>query len=113
MDKGTFKITDTVTEVEFRGHEYMVPPGIEGVANLVINIPRSSRGSRGGARVGENGNTTDCLFEVRCSLRLRIDMPIERCVVSLSFLGNALNKYLQRTCHNHNSAGHSPSFGRT
>ncbi|KAG1896857.1 uncharacterized protein F5891DRAFT_1051327 [Suillus fuscotomentosus] len=76
VDNDTFKITDTVTEVEFRSHEYMVPPGIEGVANLVINIPRSSRGSRGGARVGENGNTTDCLFEVRCSLRLRIDMPI-------------------------------------
>lgn len=76
VDKEAFKITETVTEVEFRGHEYMVPPGIEGVANLVINIPRSSRGSRGGARVGENGNTTDCLFEVCCSLRLRINMPI-------------------------------------
>ncbi|KAG1779047.1 hypothetical protein EV702DRAFT_1089712 [Suillus placidus] len=76
VDKEAFKITDTVTEVEFRGHEYMVPPGIEGVANLVINIPRSSRGSRGGARVGENGNTTDCLFEVCCSLRLQINMPI-------------------------------------
>lgn len=76
VDKETFKIIDTVTEVEFRGHEYMVPPGIEGVANLVINIPRSSRGSRGGARIGENGNTTDCLFEVLCSLKLRVDMPI-------------------------------------
>lgn len=76
VDNEALKITDTVTEVEFRGHEYMVPPGIEGVANLVINIPRSSRGSRGGARVGENGNITDCLFEVCCSLRLRVDMPI-------------------------------------
>lgn len=76
VDKEEFKLIETVTEVEFRGHEYMVPPGIEGVANLVINIPRSSRGSRGGARVGENGNTTDCLFEVCCSLKLRIDMPI-------------------------------------
>lgn len=75
-DKDAFKITDIVTEVEFRGHEYMVPPDIEGIANLVINIPRSSRGSRGGARVGEDANTTDCLFEVLCSLRLRIDMPI-------------------------------------
>jgi hypothetical protein len=24
---------------------------------------------------------TDCLFEVLCSLRLRVDMPIGRCVV--------------------------------
>ncbi|KAG0695129.1 hypothetical protein DFH29DRAFT_956795 [Suillus ampliporus] len=72
VDKGALKISDTVTEVEFRGHEYMVPPGIEGVANLVVNIPRSSCGSRGGARVGEDGNITDCLFEVRCSLRLRV-----------------------------------------
>lgn len=76
VDKDAFTITDTVTEVEFRSHEYMVPPGIEGIANLVINIPRSSRGSRGDARVGENGKTTDCLFEVCCSLKLRIDMPI-------------------------------------
>lgn len=76
VDEDAFKITDTVTEVEFRGHEYMVPPGIEGIANLVINIPRSSRGSRGGARIGEDGNMTDCLFEVLCSLRLRVDMPI-------------------------------------
>jgi hypothetical protein len=92
VDKEASKITETVTEVEFRGHEYMVPPGIEGVANLVINIPRSSRGSRGGARVGENGNTTDCLFEVCCSLRLRINMPIGRCVVSLSFVGQRFDK---------------------
>ncbi|KAG2145339.1 uncharacterized protein EDB93DRAFT_1288354 [Suillus bovinus] len=76
VDKDMFKITDTVTEVEFRGHEYMVPPGVEGVANLVINIPLSSRGSHGGARVSEVGTTTDCLFEVCCNLRLRIDMPI-------------------------------------
>ncbi|KAG1738398.1 uncharacterized protein EDB91DRAFT_458143 [Suillus paluster] len=76
VDKEELKITDAITEVDFRGHEYMVPPGIEGVANLVIDIPRSSRGSRGGARVGENGNISDCLFEVCCSLRLRVDMPI-------------------------------------
>ena len=84
-DKEALNTTDTVTEVEFRGHEYMVPPGIEGVANLVINIPRSSRGSRGGSRVDENGKMIDCLFEVRCSLKLQVDMPIERCVVSSSF----------------------------
>ncbi|KAG2123440.1 hypothetical protein DEU56DRAFT_924392 [Suillus clintonianus] len=47
------KFTDTVTEVGFRGQEYMVPPGIEGVANLVINIPRSSRGSHGGACISK------------------------------------------------------------
>lgn len=74
-------MTDIVTEVEFRDHEYMVPPGVEGVANLVINIPRSSRGSRGGARVGENGKISDGLFEVCCSLRLQVDMPVGRCVM--------------------------------
>ncbi|OAX32510.1 hypothetical protein K503DRAFT_870119 [Rhizopogon vinicolor AM-OR11-026] len=76
VDKKALNITDTVTEVEFRGHEYKVPPGIEGVANLVINIPRSSRGSRGGARLGENGEMTNGLFEVCCSLRLQVDMPV-------------------------------------
>ncbi|KAG2369054.1 hypothetical protein BDR07DRAFT_1389440 [Suillus spraguei] len=69
VDKDAFTITDTESRV-------YGSPGIEGIANLVINIPRSSRGSRGDARVGENGKTTDCLFEVCCSLKLRIDMPI-------------------------------------
>ncbi|KAG6372199.1 hypothetical protein JVT61DRAFT_7992 [Boletus reticuloceps] len=67
--------SDVATQVEFRGPEYSVPPGIEGIARLVINIPRHSRGVKGGLRVDDNGSVTEGFFEVRCTLRIRIDMP--------------------------------------
>ncbi|KAI9460317.1 hypothetical protein HD554DRAFT_1990737, partial [Boletus coccyginus] len=68
-------ISDVVTEVEFRGPEYSVPPGVEGIACLVVDIPRHSRGVKGGLRVDDTGKVTEGFFEVRCALRLRIDMP--------------------------------------
>ncbi|KAF8556498.1 hypothetical protein OG21DRAFT_1506414 [Imleria badia] len=68
-------ISDVTTQVEFRGPEYSVPPGVEGIARLVIDIPRHSRGVKGGLRVDDNGRTTEGFFEVGCTLRLRIDMP--------------------------------------
>ncbi|KAF9231131.1 hypothetical protein BU15DRAFT_82801 [Melanogaster broomeanus] len=68
-------VSDVVTQVDFRGPEYSVPPGIEGVASLVIDIPRHSRGVKGEPRVDDNGKTTDSLFEVCCTLNIRIDMP--------------------------------------
>jgi len=74
-------ISDVVTEVEFRGPEYSVPPGVEGIACLVIDIPRHSRGVKGGLRVDDVGKTTEGFFEVRCALRLRIDMPPGRCAI--------------------------------
>ncbi|KAF9223243.1 hypothetical protein BS17DRAFT_781551 [Gyrodon lividus] len=67
-------ISDIATQVDFYGPEYSVPPGIEGVASLVIDIPRHSRGVQGGSRIDDNGKTTDSLFEIRCTLDIRIDM---------------------------------------
>ncbi|KIK82288.1 hypothetical protein PAXRUDRAFT_832297 [Paxillus rubicundulus Ve08.2h10] len=67
-------ISEVVTQVDFRGPEYSVPPGTEGVASLVIDIPRHSRGAQGGPRVDGNGKTTDSLFEVRSTLDVIIDM---------------------------------------
>ncbi|KAG9316882.1 hypothetical protein JVU11DRAFT_2958 [Chiua virens] len=67
--------SDVATQVEFRGPEYSVPPGIEGIATLVIDIPRHSRGVKGGLRVDDNGKTTEGFFEVCCTLRLTIEMP--------------------------------------
>ncbi|KAH0833425.1 hypothetical protein J3R83DRAFT_12538 [Lanmaoa asiatica] len=68
-------ISDVATQVEFRGPEYSVPPGIDGIASLVIDIPRHSRGVKGGLRIDDNGTATGGFFEVRCTLSLRIDMP--------------------------------------
>ncbi|KAH7884831.1 hypothetical protein F5I97DRAFT_1507385 [Phlebopus sp. FC_14] len=67
-------VSELVTQVDFRGPEYSVPPGIEGVASLVIDIPRRSRGAKGGPRFDDSGKTTDGLFEVRCVLSIRIEM---------------------------------------
>ncbi|KIJ14386.1 hypothetical protein PAXINDRAFT_116058 [Paxillus involutus ATCC 200175] len=68
-------VFDVITQVDFRGPEYSVPPGTEGVASLVIDIPRHSRGVQGGPRVDDNGKITDSLFEVCSTLDVRIDMP--------------------------------------
>lgn len=74
-------ISDVVTEVGFRGPEYSVPPGVEGIACLVVDIPRHSRGVKGGLRVDDTGKVTEGFFEVRCALRLRIDMPPGGCAI--------------------------------
>lgn len=80
------KISDISTQVEFRGPEYSVPPGIDGIATLVIDIPRHSRGVKGGFRTDDNGKAINDFFEVRCALSLIIEMPPGRCVIYASLL---------------------------
>lgn len=84
-------ILDVATQVEFRGPEYSVPPGVEGIARLVIDIPRHSRGVKGGLRFDDNGVATEGFFEVCCTLRLRIDMPPGRCVIPNFILLHLIN----------------------
>ena len=78
--------SDISTQVEFRGPEYSVPPGVEGIASLVVDIPRHSRGVKGGFRSDDNGKATEGFFEVRCTLRIKIDMAPGRCVLRFSVL---------------------------
>lgn len=96
VGKSPPNISDVATQVEFRGPEYSVPPGIEGIANLVIDIPSHSRGVKGGLRVDDSGKTTEGFFEVRCTLTLRIDMPPGRCAT-----------------HNFSLTSYQPSLVRT
>lgn len=79
-DKPPPDISDLVTHVDFRGSEYSLPPAIEGVASLVVDIPRHFRGTRGNPRLDGNGKSTDFLFELRCAFNIRIEMPPGRCV---------------------------------
>jgi hypothetical protein len=62
------RISDTSTNVAFRGPEYIVAPGVEGVASLVFDVPNHARGVKGGMRDGNESEVrqTDALFEVRC-----------------------------------------------
>ena len=45
-DKPPPDISDLVTQVDFRGPECSLSPGIEGVASFVVDVPRHSHGSR-------------------------------------------------------------------
>lgn len=79
-------ISDTLITVPFRGPEYIIPPGAEGVANLVFDVPKHARGVRGGTLDGEEpegGNgvrRTDSLFEIRCKVEVKLTMGMGRYV---------------------------------
>ncbi|TFK21478.1 hypothetical protein FA15DRAFT_623931 [Coprinopsis marcescibilis] len=71
------QLSDTLTHVPFRGPEYQIPPGAEGVATLVFDVPKHSRGIRGGILDGDETDpprTTESLFEIRCSVDIRMTM---------------------------------------
>ena len=76
--KQPLQINDTVTSVNFRGPEYIIQPGVEGVANLVVDVPKHARGVKGGRRVGDSGKVTESLFEVRCTANIKLSMGIGR-----------------------------------
>jgi len=78
LEKASLQITDTLTTVAFRGPDYIMQPGAEGVASLVFDVPRNARSVKGGPRDGDGqqGAVTDCLFEVRCTLGIKIGLPL-------------------------------------
>ena len=76
--KQPLQISDSVLSVSFRGPEYIIQPGVEGVANLVVDIPKHARGVRGGRRLGDGNKSTECLFEVRCTVSVKLAMGIGR-----------------------------------
>lgn len=87
-DKASLQITDTLTTVAFRGPDYIVQPGTEGVASLVFDVPRNARTVKGGPRDGDGqqGTVTDCLFEVRCILQIKVGLPFGRFVNMTNYL---------------------------
>lgn len=65
-EKPPLRLSDTLTAVSFQGPEFIIHPGVEGVANLVFDVPPHARSLRGGSRDGgEDGRTSKHLFEVR------------------------------------------------
>ena len=80
----TVEISDTLTTVPFRGPEYIIPPGAEGVANLVFDVPKYARGVHGGILDGESEEDggqprrTKSLFEIRCKVQVKLGMGIGR-----------------------------------
>ncbi|KAI0833809.1 hypothetical protein BC628DRAFT_1414544 [Trametes gibbosa] len=74
--KQPLQLSDTVTSVSFKGPEYIITPGAEGVANLVVDVPQNARGVKGGRRIGDEGKTAQHLFEVRCIAGVKLAMGI-------------------------------------
>ncbi|THH13123.1 hypothetical protein EW146_g7062 [Bondarzewia mesenterica] len=75
--KQPLQITDTLTTINFRGPEYITHPGTEGLAQLVFDVPANARTVKGGERQGdEDVHAKESLFEVRCTINIRLAMPI-------------------------------------
>lgn len=76
-----FQLTDTVVTVPFRGAEYTISPGVEGVANLVFDIPKTARGVKGGTREWTDDGDhrhIEALFDVRTSITIVVGMGVGR-----------------------------------
>jgi len=79
------QISDVLTTVPYRGPEYIIPPGAEGVANLVFDVPKHARGVRGGTLDGEEieegkgaRRHSESLFEIRCKVEVKLSMGMGR-----------------------------------
>ncbi|KAJ7057948.1 hypothetical protein C8F01DRAFT_1148942 [Mycena amicta] len=75
-EKTPLQISDTLVTVPFRGPEYIIPPGAEGVASLVFDVPKHARGVKGGLLQGADSavKPTHAIFEVQCVLGVKITM---------------------------------------
>jgi hypothetical protein len=89
------EVSDTLTTVSFKGPEYIIAPGGEGVASLVFDVPKDARGVRGGLleggegdddvsrKEGLGGRVTESLFEIRCTVGVKIGMGFGRLVLHI------------------------------
>lgn len=101
------EVSDTLTTVSFKGAEYTIAPGGEGVASLVFDIPKDARGVRGGALEGGEGDEdvsrrevsrfTESLFEIRCAVDVKIGMGFGKLVSFYAFCHSIADLFLQYT----------------
>jgi len=79
--KNPLQISDTLLTESFKAAEYCVGPGVEGVANLVFDVPKHARGVRGGTREGgeeDEPRFSEGMFEVKCVISVKIGMGVGR-----------------------------------
>ncbi|KAI0050531.1 hypothetical protein FA95DRAFT_1581211 [Auriscalpium vulgare] len=76
--KPPLQISDTLTSVNFRGPEYVASPGMEGLAQLVFDVPPNARTISAGVRHGDEDavQPKEALFGVRCMVGIKMSMPI-------------------------------------
>ncbi|KAI5119446.1 hypothetical protein M0805_008385 [Coniferiporia weirii] len=70
------QISDTLLSMPFRGEDYVVHPGTEGIANLVFSVPNNAFGVRAGRLDTGEGDygprRMDSLFFVQCSIQIEL-----------------------------------------
>ena len=78
--KAPFQISDILITVPFKGPDYVIHPSIEGVANLVFDTPKNSRGVKGSQRPGNEDSTKQLtpLFGVKCIVSVTMSMGLGR-----------------------------------
>lgn len=76
------QILDTLTTVPFRGPEYIIHPGVEGVAHLIFDVPDTARTVKADNRYGgdDENRVSPNLFSIRCIVRVKMIMGFGRCV---------------------------------
>lgn len=89
-EKPPLQLSDTLAVIPYRGQEYIIPPGAEGVASLVFDVPKSAKSVKGGSREDDDGRTSEALFEVRCIVGVKLNMGLGRCD---SYSNTATNEF--------------------
>lgn len=80
------ELSDTLATVSFKGAEYSAPPGQEGVATLVFDVPPRARTVHSYPRPGGDlePGPRDALFALQATLNIRVAMPAGRLVLAES-----------------------------
>lgn len=85
------EISDTILTVPYRGQEYTLPPGGEGVAHLVFDVPITARSVKGGIYEGDDDgarSNNEALFSIQASVEVKVGMGLGRWV-SLFFVSGS------------------------
>ena len=76
------QILDTLTHISFRGPEYVIQPGVEGIAHLMFDVPDAARSVKDEDRWGgeDEGRCLPNLFSLRCVVSVKMTMGFGRYV---------------------------------
>lgn len=79
------QIHDTLTNVPFRGPEYIISPGAEGVAHLIFDVPDTARTVKAEPRCGseDEARTSPSLFSIQCIVSVRMAMGFGKYVLHM------------------------------
>lgn len=76
------QVQDSLASVPFRGPEYIINPGVEGVAHLIFNVPDGARTVKAEPRCGgeDERRISPNLFSIRCIVSITMSMGFGRFV---------------------------------